>query len=122
MTQEVERTPGPSQNRTVRVSFESTADPQASNPVIQPTTTSGGGGHHRSATSSGVQLQNGTKTTDDARDDSHSSTNESRPASRSRPKVNGRRKPALIRAKSEHWHDLGSDSRALGGEEEDFQL
>ncbi|EGE01818.1 hypothetical protein TEQG_08589, partial [Trichophyton equinum CBS 127.97] len=116
MTQEIERTPGSGQSKTVRVSFEATADPQASNLSIQPSTSSSGG-HHRSATSGAVQFPSSSRSIDDAGHDSHSSANESRP--RSRPNINGnRRKPALIRAKSEHWHDLGPDVRALGGEEE----
>ncbi|GBF59649.1 target of rapamycin complex 1 subunit [Trichophyton mentagrophytes] len=120
MTQEIERTPGSGQSKTVRVSFEATADPQASNLSIQPSTSSSGG-HHRSATSGAVQFPSSSRSIDDAGHDSHSSANESRP--RSRPNINGnRRKPALIRAKSEHWHDLGPDVRALGGEEEDVQL
>lgn len=119
MTQEVEPAAGPSSGKTVRVAFGPQSDTYIPPPPVAPTPTIGH--HHRSQTVTGVHhssLPNGAEINQDPKSNYPLQSSQSRPE----PSINGRPRPALIRAKSEHWHDLDLDDNVLKNDDEDFQL
>ncbi|KAK2734310.1 hypothetical protein FQN57_001715 [Myotisia sp. PD_48] len=121
MTQELASMEGSNQTKTARVSFGPNLHKQGSNPTTHPPNSSSVRSSQVSQSLPGKQ-QNGSPNGGEysAREDSNSSSNQPQP--KNRPVLNGRPKPALVRAKSEHWHDLGLENGIRGNEDDDFQL